>query len=218
MNRPARIGIVLLLGAVAGALAGLYIVRYLMAAPELVPASTGPGQASVTMQTVGTIGFGDHPDWVSYLVRTPSGRWVHTTIIKVPAHTLVHVTIYQYDTSTGLRNPLWAQPRGVVGGAIYLNGKPTRVVDAADPAHTFAIPDLGLSVPLDGIPDNAKNQCSAAPCRLSMAHNTITFSFRTGAPGIYRWQCFVPCGAGFLYGNGGPMQTLGYMDGQLVVQ
>jgi hypothetical protein len=23
----------------------------------------------------------------------------------------------------------------------------------------------------------------------------------------------VPCGAGWLFGNGGPMQTLGYMDG-----
>jgi hypothetical protein len=48
--------------------------------------------------------------------------------------------------------------------------------------------------------------------------NVITFSFRTGKPGVYRWQCFAPCGLGTLDGNGGPMQTLGYMAGQLVVQ
>jgi len=63
-----------------------------------------------------------------------------------------------------------------------------------------------------------KNQCDAAPCPLAKAHRTITFSFRTGSPGRYRWQCFVPCAAGFIYGFGGPMQTIGYMDGFLNVK
>ena len=53
-------------------------------------------------------------------------------------------------------------------------------------SHTFAIPDLGVAVPLKGVPDNAKNQCSAAPCNLSEAHTTVTFSFKTGKPGKYR--------------------------------
>src|ERR1039457_6760360 len=35
--------------------------------------------------------------------------------------------------------------------------------------------------------------------------------------GQYPWQCFLPCGLGYLYGNGGPMQTVGYMDGFLKV-
>ena len=46
---------------------------------------------------------------------------------------------------------------------------------------------------------------------------TIAFDFRTGAPGKFRWQCFVPCGLSYLDGNGGPMQTLGYMGGFLNV-
>jgi hypothetical protein len=51
-----------------------------------------------------------------------------------------------------------------------------------------------------------------------MAHNTITFTFRSGKhKGLYRWQCFVPCAAGFQFGFGGPMQTIGYMDGYLDV-
>ena len=43
------------------------------------------------------------------------------------------------------------------------------------------------------------------------------FSFVTPGVGQYRWQCFVPCGLGYLYGNGGPMSTLGYMGGFLKV-
>ena len=45
----------------------------------------------------------------------------------------------------------------------------------------------------------------------------MKFTFRTGKKGTFRWQCFVPCAAGFILGNGGPMQSLGYMDGYLVV-
>ena len=76
---------------------------------------------------------------------------------------------------------------------------------------------LNINVPLPGINANAKNQCSVAPCSNSFAHNTITFSFRTPGKGTYRWQCFVPCAAGFLFGNGGPMQTIGYMSGLIEV-
>ena len=64
-----------------------------------------------------------------------------------------------------------------------------------------------------GVDDNAKNQCANAPCPLNTAHHTISFTFRTGGKGTFRWQCFVPCAAGFIQGFGGPMQTVGYMDG-----
>ena len=72
-------------------------------------------------------------------------------------------------------------------------------------------------MPLKGVAGDAKNQCDFGPCALSTAHTTITFSFRTPGKGRYRWQCFVPCAAGFLDGFGGPMQTLGYMDGFIQV-
>jgi hypothetical protein len=46
----------------------------------------------------------------------------------------------------------------------------------------------------------------------------IKFSFMTPkTTGTFRWQCFVPCGGGFLDGNGGPMQTLGFMMGNMEV-
>jgi hypothetical protein len=141
---------------------------------------------------------------------------VHSTILTAPSNSLVKVTIYQYDTATGLRNPYWGGPQGIVG-EMSINGKSVQTLDPDLASHTFAIPDLGVSVPLQGVADDAKNQCSVAPCTLAEAHNTITFTFRTGKPGTYRWQCFVPCAAGFILGFGGPMQSIGYMDGTLNV-
>src|SRR2546425_369161 len=156
-----------------------------------------------------------HPDWVSYLARDPHGKWVHSTVLRVPAYSTVDVTIYQFDTATGLRNPFWGQPRGTIGGTINVDGKTLNVLNPDLASHTFAIPDLRVSVPLKGLADDAKNQCSVAPCSLSEAHTTVKFSFQTGKPGKLRWQCFVPCAAGFPLGFGGPMQSLGWMDGYL---
>ena len=72
--------------------------------------------ARLTLQTVATYGHHPFPDWVSHLAEDAQGHWQHTTIYKVPAHTLVKVTIYQYDGDSGLRNPFLAQVRGTVGG------------------------------------------------------------------------------------------------------
>ena len=180
-------------------------------------AGTTGGVTNVTFQTVASYGHQPHPDWVSYLVKDPQGEWVHSTIVQVPAHSLVRFTIYNYDGASGLRNPLWSQPRGTVGGTETIDGKPVVSINPDDTSHTFAIPDMGVSVAIPGVGDDAPNQCSVTPCPLSMAHHTITFTIRTGKPGHYHWQCFVPCAAGFLNGFGGPMQTVGWMDGFLNV-
>ncbi len=80
--------------------------------------------------------------------------------------------------------------------------------------HTFAIPSLNLSVPVEARPGHLHDRALHEQCQ----HSTTTFSFMTPAqPGAYRWQCFVPCGLSFLDGNGGPMQTIGYMTGNMQV-
>jgi hypothetical protein len=215
-SRSVKLGAVSAGVAVAAALVAYYIVSYLTVMPPAVAASGTAPQANLTLQTVASLGFGPHPNWVSYLARNPQGNWVHGTVLTVPANSLVKVTVYQYDTATGLRNPYWGGPRGIVG-EMSVDGKPTATLDPDLASHTFAVPDLGVSIPLAGVPDKAKNQCSVAPCTLAEAHRTITFTFRTGKPGTHRWQCFVPCAAGFVIGFGGPMQSLGYMDGYLRV-
>lgn len=220
----ARAAIVALVTAVLIALILVYVFAFLRARPATVPAAEtvrgagGARQASLTLQTVAALGSGPQPDWVSYLVRDKSGHWHHSTFFRLPAHATIHVTVFQFDGDSGLRNPFWARPRGIVGNRLTLDGKSLDVINPDDASHTFAVPDLGISVPLAGVSDNAKNQCAVpAPCPMSTAHRTIKFTFHTGAPGMYRWQCFVPCAAGLYFGFGGPMQTIGFMDGYLDV-
>ena len=208
----------------AAVIAGLivwYVAGFLMVSPSAVAVpttSSATPTVNLTFQTVASLGPSyTQPSWVSYLVKDGSGQWKHTTILDVPAHALVHVTVYQYDGASGLRNPFLARPEGVVGNTMQVDGKTLDALDPEDASHTFAVPAYHLVVPLAAVPDDAKNQCEAAPCTAAEAHRTITFTFRTGKPGRYRWQCFVPCAAGFIYGFGGPMQTIGYMDGFLNV-
>ena len=214
----ARKALVTLLGVlVLGVLVGVY-VTFLTNGPTPFRApsasAAGGATADLTLETVAAVGsqLAPNENWVSYLIQE-NGAWHRSTVWTLPANTVVHVTIYNYDGQSGLRNPFLAQARGLVGGAFQLNGKSMSSINPDAASHTFAIPGLGVIVPIYGVDGNAKNQCSDAPCNVSMAHETGTFSFNTGKKGHYRWQCFVPCAAGFLYGFGGPMQTIGYMDG-----
>ena len=214
--------LVLALGvAVVSAAIAVYVVDLTNGPTPYRPAVTQSGGQKVvdlTLQTVAAVGpkLSPNENWVSYLIRE-NGVWHRSTVWTLPANATIHVTVYQYDGKSGLRNPFLAQARGIVGDSFTLNGKPTRAINPDDASHTFAVPQLGLIVPLQGVDDNAKNQCDFAPCSLANAHETITFTFRTGKAGHYRWQCFVPCAAGFVYGFGGPMQTVGYMDGYVNV-
>jgi hypothetical protein len=206
----------------AGVLIGFYVSGYLVGNTKtFVPAAAQAGatrSVQLTIETVAAVGpkLSPHPDWVSYLVRDSHGTWRRSTVWRLPAYATVHVTIYNFDGASGLRNAFLGQPQGLVGRLI-VDGKPVQAFAPDQPSHTFAVPQLGVLVPIAPVGDDAKNQCDYAPCDLSHAHRTITFTFRTGKPGHYRWQCFVPCAAGFTYGFGGPMQTIGYMDGFLDV-
>jgi hypothetical protein len=218
-----RLKLTILAGAVVAVavLIGLYVALLTGGpTPYAVPSAqaAAPRSVNLTLQTVAAVGpkLSPNENWVSYLVRE-NGVWHRSTVWRVPANSLVHVTIYNFDGKSGLRNPFLAQGRGLVGGAFAINGKRTTAINPDDASHTFAIPTLGVIVPVEGVGDDAPHQCGYAPCSMSDAHETITFTFRTGKRGQYRWQCFVPCAAGFVYGFGGPMQTVGYMDGYVNV-
>jgi hypothetical protein len=174
----------------------------------------------LTAQTVGSIGFGAHPTWVSYLVKDPAtGKWVQDTTWKLPAHAVIDMTILQYDSGSPLRNQEWGKVLGTVGSVASLNGGSYSAYDSYTGngvGHTFTIPAFGVNVPLVGVNSNA-TVCGAGPCHTSSPHNTITFNFKTPGAGNYSWQCFVPCGLGYVFGNGGPMSTQNYMGGELEV-
>jgi hypothetical protein len=215
MNR--RGALVVLAFLAAGVLIGAFAINYIHTSPAPITASpssqssTGP-VVDLKLTTVAAIGAlrpnDDHPNWVGYFP---------TTFFKVPPNATVRVTIDQQDGPSGLRNEYLGLVRGTVGNSMSVStsdpsaagstGKTMQAIDPTLAAHTFSVPDLGVSVPLLGVDaNNPKN-----------TDNFVVFSFKVPSSGIFHWQCFVPCGAGTLYGNGGPMQTLGYMDGQIEV-
>lgn len=214
-----RVIAIVIAAAVVCVLLGLYIGLYLTSQPGAASAAQSPTGAHLYLGTVpASEGTDPHPSWVSYYaVDARSGHWRHDTTYVLPANSVVTVTVYNYDGQSGLRNPFISQAEGIKDGTFTLDGKPTKTVDPDAASHIFAIPQLGVSVPIYGVPDDAKNQCANAPCGLDSAHSTTTFTFRTGKAGMYRWQCFVPCAAGYIAGWGGPMQTVGYMDGFIKV-
>ncbi len=188
----------------AGVLIAAFAITYLHNSPAFGPTAQAASNENgpvvdIKLTTVATVNTGDHPNWVGYLP---------TTYFKVPPHATVRITISQQDGASGLRNEYLGLVRGTVGNTMTVNGKTMRAIDPATLAHSFSVPDLGVSVPLLAVADNAP----------AGASNTVVFSFKVPGSGIFHWQCFVPCGAGTLYGLGGPMQTLGYMDGQIEVQ
>lgn len=142
-----------------------------------------------------------------------------STSLKLPAHTAITVTVKQYDGGTAPWNPYWAKVHGTVGGTMTVNGKDVTEIKPADLAHTFTIhqyPQAGqdnlfVSVPMIAVPSNAKNEANGYP-----APQVITFTFITGGPGEYVWNCEDPCGDSY-QDFGGVMQARGWMSGRIVV-
>lgn len=203
---------VVLVGAIA-----LYVGKLLFSTEDFAASATDRGRASLTIATTPAVGrLGGNPTWVSFLARD-GGTWKHTTDYEIPANSEVTITILNFDGASGLRNPYYAYTRGTVGGTMRVDDKLTADLAPSEVSHTFSVPELNLHIPIPGVPDSAKNPCAQMPCSLRQAHRTVTFTMRTGKPGRYHFQCFVPCAAGFMLGLGGPMQTTGYMDGFLSV-
>ena len=235
MSVPVRITALLVAFAAVVVGAAFIVVHYVLGSPPTVTFNASGGVTNVVLQEDPQNNSSSKPDWVSYFVQDPSTKqWVHTTLFSVPAGTTVHMTVLGYDGCTPPRNNFWSQIQGTIGGTAtvsVVNNKgvatPTRRVSVINGwagctvAHTFAIPSLGLYVPIASPDayDSANNLCGVSPCT-SGPHSVMTFNFKVpDTAGVtFRWQCFVPCGGGFLDGNGGPMQTIGYMTGNMEVR
>jgi len=230
---PARVAALLIAFAAVVVGAAFIVIHYLGSNPSFVDYTSVAhgGQVNVVLQEDPQNNSASKPDWVSYFVRNPQTRvWEHTTLFKVPANTRVNVTILGYDGCTPPRNNFWSQVQGTIGGTITVQqfkdtnqplGPPstTQIFNGwrhCAVGHTFAIPGLNLFVPVAS-PNASASLCSSSPCT-SGPYSLEKFSFMTPRHGgEFRWQCFVPCGGGFIDGNGGPMQTLGYMTGFMEV-
>ena len=226
MSLPARIT-ALIVGFLAVAGLGAFVVlHYLLGGPPVenyaagVTANTG-ATVHVVLQEDPQNTVTSKPDWVSYFIQDPQTKaWVHTTLFRVPAGSRVDMTIYGYDGCTPLRNPIWSQVTGTIGNVEYVDGKPYSEINSwsgCNVGHTFSIPGINLNVPMATPSNPNANLCGTSPCT-SGPRRVMTFSFMTPhATGSYFWQCRVPCGGGFLTGFGGPMQTFGFMTGNMEV-
>jgi hypothetical protein len=191
--------------------------------PPLLTATVSGSTASIDLSTYADSsqitwrrtndGNGPHPDWVSY---------GPTTNLQVPAHTLITVTIKQYDSGEAIPNPFLAQVHGTVGGTMTVDGAPVKGIDPEHVGHTFTIHNfpssnqdpLFVSVPLPAVADDAVEAADAAGV-LPTPH-VVTFQFMTGGPGTYAWNCEFPCG-GMYSSMGDAMSSYGYMSGTLHV-
>jgi hypothetical protein len=216
-----------------GVFVALYYIGSATTQLTTVHYSASGGQVNVVLQEDAGNGSASNPDWVSYYTQDPTTKdWLHTTLFSVPANTKVNVTIYGFDGCTPLRNNYFSQVQGTIGNTVTVrqfnkNNRPlglpqtvSLVNSWADCSvgHTFAIPSMNLYVPVasPNAQNSVNNLCSTYPCTPTSggAYSQETFSFMSPAhAGTFRWQCLIPCGGGYIDGNGGPMQTLGYMAG-----
>jgi hypothetical protein len=225
VSLPARVVTLLVAFLAVAAGAAFIVVHFFLGSPSTVDYSAGVSADTgatvhVVMQEDAQNTVSTHPDWVSYFIQDPKTHaWIHTTLFKVPAGSKIDMTIYGYDGCTPLRNPYFSKVTGTTGGVAYVNGKPESQINSwsgCNVAHTFSIPGINLNVPMAS-PSLTATLCGTSPCT-SGPHETMTFSFTSPTTtGNYFWQCRVPCGGGFIDGFGGPMQTIGFMTGNMEV-
>ena len=153
---------------------------------------------------------GVHPTWVSY---------GPVTNYSVPAHSVVTVTVSQYDSGARITNDFFASIHGTMDGTATINGVKVSKVDPESVGHTFTLRGLAdektqifVSVPLPALPDD-----KIPSSGYTKTPNVVTFTFITGDAGKYVWNCEYPCGDGTLARFGGPMSTQGYMSGNFTV-
>jgi heme/copper-type cytochrome/quinol oxidase subunit 2 len=222
---PARVITLIVAFLAVAAGVAFIVVHYFLAGPPVEDFTAGVtpdsgATVNVVMQEDAQNSVSSNPDWVSYFIKSPqTGQWVHTTLFKVPAGSRVNMTILGYDGCTPLRNPVWGQVTGTAGNIMRVDGQPVSFLNSwsgCNVGHTFSIPAINLNVPMASPPVTA-TLCSSSPCT-SGPRRVMTFSFTTPrATGTFFWQCRVPCGGGFLDGFGGPMQTIGFMTGNMEV-
>lgn len=176
----------------------------------------------------GTNGMSAHPQYAKCSPNNSSQYVFYSNPeIVVPAHTKVTMIVSNYDSTSSLINNYFLTPQGIDSGSWTVDGKATTSIAPDVVSHTFVIhsvvtnksqdssaqPWFYVGVPITGVPDDAKFDDAGMPFQPVVTE----FTFETGAPGHYIWQCFVPCGTGY-NGFGGPMGTNGLMNGTFTVE
>jgi hypothetical protein len=220
-SRPLGFAITLVIALIVFAGVGLLFHAQAYSSPVGTEVATVVGTRTVngvTMKHV-TLNFNTYPDAsgsVNGVPVHPGGNpawptYGPTNQYQVPAHSLVTVTIRQYDSGGSLNNAWFDKVRGTVGGTARINGKLVTSVNPNNVGHTFTVrgtpgtdPGFFVSVPLPLVPGDSQTD--------NGKYETIVFSFISGDKGLYAWNCEFPCGTS-IASFGGPMNAYGYMSG-----
>jgi len=152
-----------------------------------------------------------HPGYVSY---------GPVTNFEVPAHSVITMTVTNYDSGESLNNDYFARVRGTIDGSATLNGVRITQISTHAVGHTFTI--HGLAVNQDemfvSVPMQAVAEENIPDAGYTSKPNVTVFTFVTGGPGDYVWNCEYPCGDGSIAKFGHAMSTMGYMSGHFTVK
>jgi heme/copper-type cytochrome/quinol oxidase subunit 2 len=197
----------ILILAILVAVNSLYVgIHYSSPANPAAPQQTGPFK--LTLMEVMDTAWNSSMAQPQFSVAGPNGLQPAVNI-RLPAHTLIQLTIISYDTPTPNSTDFEGKVSGTVGGTVYLiNGTSAMGTDVSQPwgqnvtsvpgamlAHTFSIPQLGINIPVVG------------------GDTTIAYLYFNQA-GTFQWVCLTPCGFGPT-GMNGAMSTPGWMEGQV---
>lgn len=142
------------------------------------------------------------------MVGKPGWPKFNPSTISFPAGSTVDLKIINYDDGTA---PLpaaspWGHVWGsdptfgvVTGGNETVDGKVVTEIANNLVSHTVTVPGLLLNIPIPAVPSGQKSV-------------TVDFTFQVNKAGKYFFQCEAPCGSG-MTGNGGAMDTVGWMQG-----
>jgi len=215
--KPASLrGLALIVIVLCGALVGVLSIYTGFHLPPQSPASTsatsqssaqgGPFQLTI-LETMDTA-WNSTMAQPQFQVVGPNGLQSSSNI-RLPAHTLIQLTIISYDTPTMGSTDQEGKVTGTVGGTVYMiNGTTAMGTNASQAwgrnvtavpgsmlAHTFSIPQLGINIPVVG-------------------GDTVIADFHINQTGTFQWVCLTPCGFGAT-GMQGAMATSGWMEGQV---
>ena len=169
---------------VAGTLIAFGMTVGLIVALPPTPAP-GVGATTVSYENL-TVSVNPANGWPQY---SPANFSVHTG--------LVVFTIIDRDAPMNW-SPCGCVVTGTPGSTELINGTPFHVVPSDNVAHSFNVPNLGLSVYIPGL-------------------SVVKFTVDLLNPGTFEWFCTVPCGTGVNAYTTPPMGVAGYMTGLMTV-
>jgi len=209
------IGAWVLLAVIAGLLVGVTIASTgAVSAPAKQSGSNTP--FSLTLVITPNNAWNSTTTAPRYWVLTPNGLRSAANI-SIPAHTLIVLTIIDYDSPSPLPAQ-FAQVSGTIGNQVYLLNGSAYLVNGSsvfinqslagatklswinpntEVSHTFTVPQLGINIP-------------------SAGESTEVAEFYVNQTGVFSWHCMDPCGFG-PSGWAGPMSAPGWMSGSLTV-